>query len=493
MADTKDDKMKAPASKPVLDMLTPSQSHTFIPPAKKIHDGPDVTHFLSSQAYGHIMTFLLQLNAAMFPQIIESENSKQKATPWPIDSSDVEYSDTVQALQRLLHDLDAAIEEAPPDTGPRRFGNVSFREWYQIIEDRLPSLLKARLPGNVVNFADQTPDQPTPQDELSSYLLGSFGSSQRLDYGTGHELSFLAFLGCIWRLGGFRQHSSGVEERGIVLGVIEPYLALIRRLITTYTLEPAGSHGVWGLDDHFFLPYIFGSAQLSPAISSPIHLPTEGSFPSAPDPGGVAKVDVVKRERSSNMYFSAIGFIYDVKRGPFWEHSPMLYDISGVHAGWAKINKGMLKMYAAEVLAKFPVVQHFPFGSLFPWDLDPNAPPPLATPSPHTASQPSQKAQPHPQSHPQAQPGTKAPWATSKTTAPPAPTAFPQPSTKAPWATTSANPPGPGYPVTTKATWTAAPPPPPGTGASVMTGTRAPWAMGGAGGTGDIGEKRAGR
>jgi serine/threonine-protein phosphatase 2A activator len=39
------------------------------------------------------------------------------------------------------------------------------------------------------------------------------------------------------------------------------------------------------------------------------------------------------------MYFSAIGFIYDVKKGPFWEHSPILFDISGVKAGWAKINK----------------------------------------------------------------------------------------------------------------------------------------------------------
>lgn len=68
-------------------------------------------------------------------------------------------------------------------------------------------------------------------------------------------------------------------------------------------------------------------------------LPEEGSLPEAPDPGGVAKANIVERERKTNMYFSAVGFIYDVKRGPFWEHSPMLFDISGVRAGWAKINK----------------------------------------------------------------------------------------------------------------------------------------------------------
>ncbi|WAR31438.1 PTPA-like protein [Mya arenaria] len=52
-----------------------------------------------------------------------------------------------------------------------------------------------------------------------------------------------------------------------------------------------------------------------------------------------------------------------VKTGPFAEHSNQLWNISAV-PHWEKVNSGLVKMYKAEVLAKFPVIQHFLFGSL---------------------------------------------------------------------------------------------------------------------------------
>ncbi|KAG0161088.1 hypothetical protein PDIDSM_8621 [Penicillium digitatum] len=345
---------------PVIRVLSTLDStpHAFIEPRKKIHETQDVSTFLTSKAYTEIMTWVLQLNRSMFPLKLADDTIQT----WSLNSDAIQYSAPVRQLQRLLSKLEDIIQEVPPDTGPRRFGNISFRRWSEVVESRASDLLKECLPADLLDRGSST-EGATAETELKSYFLGSWGSGQRLDYGTGHELSFLAFLGGLWKLNGFPKAGPGVEERAIVIGVIHPYLELTRLLIKTYNLEPAGSHGVWGLDDHSFAPYVFGSAQLSPAINDTDLTPEEGSLPNAPDPGGIGNAKIVERERQSNLYFSAIGFIYDVKRGPFWEHSPMLFDISGIRAGWGKINKGMIKMYNAEVLSKFPVVQHFPFGS----------------------------------------------------------------------------------------------------------------------------------
>ena len=92
-------------------------------------------------------------------------------------------------------------------------------------------------------------------------------------------------------------------------------------------------------------------------------------------------------------------------------------------------------MYDAEVLSKFPVVQHFPFGSLFSWDKDPDAKAPST--SVHMANQPQKQAltsttQASPGS--QAQSISQAPWVAAKAAG-----ATTMPPTQAPWAAPSQN------------------------------------------------------
>lgn len=209
-----------------LTMLDTSKPHSFAVPVKKINEAKDVHTFLLSKAHHDIMTFLLQLNVAMFPRYVpDSNGSSRDIQIWELDCPRTPFSDTVKRLRKLLDELEKILDEVPPDSGPRRFGNASFRKWSEVVASRATALLQQHLPAGLLVRHSAT--ETSAASEIESYFLGAFGSSQRLDYGTGHELSFLAFLGCIWKLGGFERTSSGEEERGIVLGIIEPYVEMI--------------------------------------------------------------------------------------------------------------------------------------------------------------------------------------------------------------------------------------------------------------------------
>jgi serine/threonine-protein phosphatase 2A activator len=216
---------KAFNSLPLLDRTKP---HKFIIPVKRINEGQDVPRFLSSRAYIDIGKFVMQLNFSMCPGKIEVDGVQQIKT-WELGNPDIIFSEAVQRIQNMLERIDGITDEVPPDTGPRRFGNISFRKWYNLLESRAPDLLKEYLPASV--FDEGSIEKITARDELIAYLLGGFGSAQRLDYGTGHELSFLAFLGCIWKLGGFHSEIAGQSSsnigRSIVLGIIEPWVSFL--------------------------------------------------------------------------------------------------------------------------------------------------------------------------------------------------------------------------------------------------------------------------
>lgn len=202
----------------VLSKLDSPARYSFTQPTKKIHESQDVSAFLTSKAYTDIMTWVLQLNRSMFPLKMPDDTVQA----WTINSDAIQYSAPVRQLQRLLLKLEDIIQEVPPDTGPRRFGNISFRRWCEVVESRASDLLKECLPVELLQQGSSEGGGATAETELKAYLMGSWGSGQRLDYGTGHELSFLAFLGGIWKLNGFPQAEPGVEERAIVIGVVHP-------------------------------------------------------------------------------------------------------------------------------------------------------------------------------------------------------------------------------------------------------------------------------
>lgn len=94
--------------------------------------------------------------------------------------------------------------------------------------------------------------------ELVAYFSESFGSEDKLVYGTAHELSFVLLLFCLNELGlvGRAQYEQLVHH------VFVKYIKLTRKLRMTYSLEPSGPKESWGLDNYNFLPFLFGGAQL---------------------------------------------------------------------------------------------------------------------------------------------------------------------------------------------------------------------------------------
>ncbi|KAF9500020.1 Phosphotyrosyl phosphatase activator [Pleurotus eryngii] len=293
-------------------------------PAQKIRFDSDVEVWRTTRSYQDYSIFLHRLTEAVVGQFLPLTNPTQ--------------SSAILGIIGVLDRLDRWIDDIPPLNSPQRFGNLAFRKWGKRLEEEADNMLGTLLPSD---YAAAIP-------HLKPYLLASFGSFTRMDYGTGHEASFALFLCCLTLLRFFQPTVE--EEKDLVLRVFVRYLQLCWRLQDVYRLEPAGSHGVWGLDDSSFLGYIFGSGQLRDqneiSVAAVLHPPLP----------------------ATNLYFMSIMRIHEVKRGPFHEHSSQLYAIATGVPNWRKVNSGLFKMYEVEVLAKRVVIQHIPLGGILEWD-----------------------------------------------------------------------------------------------------------------------------
>ncbi|XP_049887436.1 serine/threonine-protein phosphatase 2A activator-like [Pectinophora gossypiella] len=298
-------------------------NHRFIEPERAVKTITDMALWEKSEAYMEYTGFIATLNESI------------KGKPLSVDCK---VSDNVKKAAYLLEQVYQFIDEFPPIEQPQRFGNVAFRDWLQKLKANSTTMLQQMLH---INLHLAIP-------EIKVYLEESFGNATRIDYGTGHEMAFVMFLCCMYKIEFFKPD----DNVAVVFVLFNKYMHIVRRLQKLYRMEPAGSHGVWSLDDYQFIPFIWGSAQL---IDQPRIYP----------PGKFLEDDIIDKYADDYMFLSCIKYIKEVKKGPFAEHSNQLWSISAVPS-WGKINQGLIKMYKKEVLSKFPVIQHVLFGSLLP-------------------------------------------------------------------------------------------------------------------------------
>lgn len=326
-----------------------SKTYDFHHPTRRILSPKDHQLFLESQTYTLITSFVFTVTDSIRALPISSVSQKTNHK-------------SVDALLSILSQISSLQQAHPPDhTNGSRFGNPTFRTFLSALSPKLTPWHEQHFPSLSSNALD----------ELHTYLHNSFGSSLRIDYGSGHELNFFMYLLCLNRLG-FLPEST---FPALALIVFPQYITLMRTIQDSYYLEPAGSHGVWGLDDYHFLPFLFGASQLA----NPERHQSQDTAEANPRKGGAAQGimplsihsdAVLETYASDYLYLDMVQHVNATKtvQGLRW-HSPMLDDISGVKTkdgGWTKIEGGMRKMFVREVLGKLVVMQHFLFGGIIP-------------------------------------------------------------------------------------------------------------------------------
>src|SRR5688500_2792454 len=99
-------------------------------------------------------------------------------------SHPVTQSQNLTALLGVLDKLSEWIDQTPAIDQPQRFGNKAFKTWFTMVTDNVLDLLQSAL---------EEKHHPA-LEEITPYLIDSFGNSTRIDYGSGHEMNFVLFM-----------------------------------------------------------------------------------------------------------------------------------------------------------------------------------------------------------------------------------------------------------------------------------------------------------
>lgn len=136
---------------------------------------------------------------------------------WQFSRFDCLFEQNLTPLFNLLELISTWIDEVPPIEQPMRFGNRAYRT----LMDRVISSSAEKLAelSSIPGFENAIP-------EIKVYWEESFGSYERIDYGTGHELNFVAFLFCLFKLGVFKE----ADLCATINKVFQRYLVLMRKL-----------------------------------------------------------------------------------------------------------------------------------------------------------------------------------------------------------------------------------------------------------------------
>jgi hypothetical protein len=142
---------------------------SFHTPLRHIFDAGDLKAWNQSSTCDELLKFVSTLNSAVANKAI---------------SAHVDVSASVMMLVSVLGELEKLVDAVPPLTQSMRYGNKAFRDWHGRVVEHASAFMQRVLAGSHAGG----------ERELVTYFVDSFGNATRIDYGTGHETTFVILL-----------------------------------------------------------------------------------------------------------------------------------------------------------------------------------------------------------------------------------------------------------------------------------------------------------
>lgn len=269
--------------------------------------------FTKTPAYSALIGFMKDINTSIIQNKERTKNEK---------------------FHRILDAINEKINQTECIDGDHRFANIAATIIHEFLEK-----INLRKYFHDENCTETREISDNDIISLRTYLMESFGNKIRLDYGTGHEINFLAFL--------YVARCCEILSISDVPDLFQKYFIVVRNFIYKYNIEPAGTLGCFAVDDYSYFPFFLGSAELSAKKYSEITIQ-----------------QLLRNDKYKHfMYREVIDFCIEHKtRGdPYGStiiiHPPMLQ--SFCEMPWIEVNKVMLEFIDKKVFRRYVAIQHF--------------------------------------------------------------------------------------------------------------------------------------
>ncbi|XP_043656918.1 serine/threonine-protein phosphatase 2A activator isoform X2 [Drosophila teissieri] len=260
-------------------------------PVCRVQSTSDIEAWLASRAYFTLITYLNN---------VSTEIQGIRNTDWfPI-------SQNIRRLTAIFDKLDSMIVANPPapvvlgatldpgNKGYRRWAHSMLRDIYQLVEKAVPCSKCRHV------------------NELGVYLSGSFGSSTKIEYGTGHELSFLFFMCALFKAEILNQEE---DLAASALVLFDRYMQFVRRLQK------------------------------------------------------MLNEDTIAQYRKAYMLINCVGHMAATNIGTFARHSSQLWSLAAL-SSWSKIHRSLMFMYMEEILLDVDNLNALRFGEMMSFEKD---------------------------------------------------------------------------------------------------------------------------